>query len=258
MINNPALCAIFIAFSMYTVIPVPALDWTERNLRYALLAFPLVGIVIGIAEALWSALCAALGFPPLLTGAGRCLLPLLITGGIHMDGFVDTCDALGSHASYEKKHEILKDPHIGAFGSIRLGMYLVAALAVWTSLPGIGAIPATAFFVLSRALSGFSLMSFPLYDKTGLAGTFAEAADKPRVRQGLLIICCFSTAVLIANGFPGLFAAASAWLTFAVYYRMAKREFGGTGGDLAGWFLQTTELCMPAAYCFITYLEAAL
>ena len=61
-------------------------------------------------------------------------LPLLVTGGIHADGFCDTVDALSSHAEREKMLEILKDSHCGAFAVIFFGLWLVLWLAGWAAL----------------------------------------------------------------------------------------------------------------------------
>ncbi len=57
---------------------------------------------------------------------GFALIPVWITGGIHLDGYADTCDALSSYGDREKKLEILKDPHCGAFAVIRLCSYFLA------------------------------------------------------------------------------------------------------------------------------------
>lgn len=89
---------IAVAFSMYSALPMPQFPWTGRNMRYAMAAFPLVGVLCGAAVWLWAWLSALLDFGPLLTGAGLALAPVLVTGGIHLDGFCDTTDALASHA----------------------------------------------------------------------------------------------------------------------------------------------------------------
>lgn len=100
------------------------------------------------------------------------LLPVLVNGGIHMDGFLDTMDALNSYGSREKKLEILKDSRTGAFAVIGFGLYLVASLALWSEaktemLPVIGA-----GYVMSRSLSGFSVMVFPSAKKADLDEPF--------------------------------------------------------------------------------------
>ena len=81
-----------VAFAMFSALPVPQFTWNSKNMRYALCAFPLIGGVIG---ALWS-LCGALPLPDMIRAGGFCLIPVLVTGGIHLDGYADTSDALSS------------------------------------------------------------------------------------------------------------------------------------------------------------------
>ena len=238
-----------VAFSMYSAIPMPRTDWNERNMRYAMCAFPLVGLVVGLLEWGFARLAGILGFSGILAGAGLCLLPLIITGGIHMDGFADTWDALASQASPERRQEILKDPHIGAFGAMHLGMYLIASFALWASLRNVRPVPVIAMFCLSRSLSGLSVTSFRLAKSTGIAHAFASAADKKRAGGILLALAIVLTGVLAACGRTGTLMAAAAWAVFAFYRRMAERSFGGLSGDLAGWFLETAELLMLAVMC---------
>ena len=162
-----------VAFAMFSALPVPHVDWNERNMRYALAAFPLVGAVIG---ALWC-VCGLLPLPDMLKAAGFCLIPVAATGGIHLDGFADTSDALSSYGDREKKLAILKDPHCGAFAVIRLCGYFVLYFALCACLrftPRVGAVWTLAL-VLERALSGYAVATFSMAKNTGLAHTFATA-----------------------------------------------------------------------------------
>ena len=129
---------LIVAFSMFSALPMPHLVWTKDNLRYALCAFPLVGAVIAIACRGWMLLSAFLLLPALLRGAGLCLIPVLLTGGLHLDGYADTSDALASHGDIARRQEILKDPHIGSFAVIRLCCWFAADLALWSALPEAG------------------------------------------------------------------------------------------------------------------------
>ena len=237
---------IAVAFGMFSALPLPQPEWTPRNMRYALCAFPLVGLICGAAWWGWALLCDWLGFPLLLRAAGFCLAPVLISGGIHLDGYADTCDARASYAGPEKKREILADPHCGAFAVIRVCVYFVAYFGLCGTIePTARACACTAAcFVLERALSGLAVASFPLAKDTGLAHTFATAADRVRVRRVLTVLAVIVCAVLILCG--GVLAAAAALLVFAHYRRVAVKQFGGLSGDLAGWFLQRAELWMLA------------
>lgn len=245
----PVLKTIAAAFSLFSRIPVPAFHWEKDSLRYLLCAFPLVGAVIGLACWGWTALCSLLAVPDILRGAGLCAAPVLLTGGIHLDGYCDTWDALSSHAEPARKQEILKDPRIGAFAAIHLCLYFVLTLALWTALPIYPPVIILLTFCLSRSLSGLAVAVFPLAKDSGLAHTFAAAADKRMVTVFLSVLSAALIAALgvLGKDFAGWLAAAAALLVFLYYRRMARKQFGGLSGDLAGWFLQTAELLMLAA-----------
>ena len=245
-----ALQTIAVAFAMFSALPMPQFAWNEKNMRYALCAFPLIGVVIG---ALWC-LCGALPLPVFARAAGFCLMPVWVTGGIHLDGYADTCDALSSYGDTAKKLEILKDPHCGAFAVIRLCSYFIAYLALCVCVrftPRVGVLWTLAL-VGERALSGLAVAAFPMAKNTGLAHTFATAADKTNVRRVLTVLCVLLGAALVDLGGWALVLAACA--VFARYYHAAKNQFGGTTGDLAGWFLQKCEIWMLAALAACQWL----
>lgn len=247
---------IAVAFSMFSAIPMPQFGWNERNMRYSLCAFPLIGVVIALGMFGWGKLCLLLALPEVLRGAGLCLLPVLITGSIHLDGYCDTCDALASHQSIENRQKILKDPHLGAFAAIRLCAYFLADFALWTSLPVLRLPVLLGMFCLLRALSGLALTTFPIRPGSGLARSFAEASDKKRVRTVLTITAAaLSLMLIILHAGETVLAAL---LVFLYYRRMCAKDFGGLSGDLAGWFLQTAELWMLTALVLRYYVEAVL
>ena len=247
-----------VAFAMFSALPLPRPEWNARNMRYTLCAFPLIGLVCGGLWWSWSAVCAWLSAPAVLRGAGLCLIPALVTGGIHLDGYADTCDALASCASPEKKQEILKDPHSGAFAVIRLCAYFTAHFALCTALePDRRVVECmTLAFVLERALSGLAVARFPLAKNTGLAHTFATAADRKTVGRILAVLCVLTAGGMVAlGGLTGLAMSAAGLLVFWHYRVTAVRQFGGLSGDLAGWFLQRAELWMLGALAACQLIE---
>ena len=96
------LRSIVIAFALFSKIPMPRVEWTKANMQYMLCAFPFVGMVIGLIFVGWMWLCNVLTIGTILFAAGLTLIPIAITGGIHLDGFCDTVDALASHAEPEE------------------------------------------------------------------------------------------------------------------------------------------------------------
>lgn len=251
-----------IAISMYSKIPMPTVEWTQDRMRYVMCFFPLVGLIQGIILGLWFYIgIDVLGLTVWTVALVGTALPILITGGIHMDGFMDTMDGLHSYGDRAKKLEILKDPHLGAFAVISLAVYLllylgaageyIACLAV-ADRKGravLYMVPAL-FFVMERAFSGLSVVSFPSAKKDGLAAGFSQAAKKRTDRVVLILWLVLCAAAVLAGGQLGLsgalyLAAVTAGiqlLVFYWYYKMSMRQFGGITGDLAGCFLQICEL----------------
>lgn len=255
------LRAIGMAFALYSRIPVPPLDWESGARRYTLYAFPLVGLAVGGGLLLWTWLAGALGLGQLLWAAGMTAIPLLITGGIHLDGFCDVCDALASHQSRERKLEILKDSHTGAFAIICCGLYLLVFFAAWCeAAPAGGAALALALGpAFSRSLSGLFAVTLPNARGTGLLATFTGPMDAVKAR-GVLAAWAVLTggAMVAADVRTGLAALVGAGLACVYYVVTARRQFGGVTGDLAGFFLQLCELGMVLCAAVGQRLEVLL
>lgn len=240
-----------IACSMYSRIPMPQVDWTENRMKYAMCFFPLIGVIMGAA--LW--LTALIGENvhtleegSLLWAVMGTILPLLITGGIHLDGYLDVTDARSSYGDRAKKLEILKDPHVGAFAVIGCGIYLLAYAGFFSLIPGKALPLISGIYVLTRALSALALVNFPKAKKDGLAAAFSDGAKKRVVTLTMSIYLVLTAAFLWWYGGSVVLGvmAAGAVLSFLHYDQMSKKEFGGITGDLAGYFLQQTELLLVA------------
>lgn len=235
----------FIALSMYSRIPVPRVDWKKENMRYAMCFFPMIGVVIGAVMYLAGWLLDKTSVGGLFRGVVFTLIPIIITGGIHMDGFMDTMDALGSWGDREKKLEILKDSHAGAFAILGMGCYLMWSVAVWSELPAEVLRVCGVSFVLSRALSGYSVVTFPAARNSGLLKMFQDGAQKKVVR---ITMCLYVAAAVImmavmnARAMTG--AVTGVMIAFLYYIVVSRKQFGGVTGDLAGFFLETAELAM--------------
>ena len=95
------LQSMIIAFSMYSKLPMPHIAW-RRKYEVCNVFFPMVGIVIGICEYALGSWILGRDYGVLFFSACMTLLPILLTGGIHLDGFMDTSDALASYGDREK------------------------------------------------------------------------------------------------------------------------------------------------------------
>lgn len=250
------LYGLLIAVSMYSKVPVPLAEWTKPRMRYAMCWFPVVGLVCGGLLWLWFCVSGSFGFHPGAAGLVGVCIPVLVTGGIHLDGFLDTLDARSSYGNKEKKLEILKDPHTGAFAIIGACVYfmLYAACLIQLFIDGrqMGQERMVAAFCLvfslERAFSGFSVASFRCAKNSGLVHTFSDGAHKQVTRIVLLLWMAVLFAMLTLTGWlPAAAVFGTGGVVFWYYWHMSKKEFGGITGDLAGWFLQVFELTALAA-----------
>lgn len=241
---------IVMAFCMFSRIPMPRIDWDEKGMRYMMCAFPLVGVAIAVCLAAWWALCDWLMWGPFIRAAGIALIPIGVSGGIHLDGLTDVVDALSSCAEPERKREILKDSHIGAFAAMGVAVYSIAYLAIateiqvaWSTLILLGFL-----HVQSRLASSFSTLCLKGSSNEGMLASFRNAGSGNR--GALLILAieeigCLAVAVY-ANPVSGAVMLLGCLCCVALTVRMARREFGGMSGDIAGFMLQMCEVTMLA------------
>lgn len=233
-----------ITFAMYSKIPVRNFNWEKENMKYCLLFLPVVGIVEGVFLIAFSIFLNKLNVNPILIAAVLTVLPILYTGGIHMDGFLDTMDALGSNQDKQKKLNILKDSNSGAFAIIGGLVYILLYFASLLTFKGFTRIYILAVsYMLIRAYSALSLIVFKNARGSGLAFEFA---DKSLIYTNRTVLIGFillgSVAMIIINVNYGLLCAISTFLVFMYYRVKSFEEFGGITGDLAGYFLQLAEL----------------
>ena len=239
--------SLIVAFSMYSKIPMPQITWTKENMKNTLCYFPVIGAVIGALLWFWYWLCGIAGFSVMLQAAVAVLIPVLVTGGIHMDGFLDTSDALSSWQERTRRLEILKDSHAGAFAIITACVYFILWLGAWDQLLGNynGICIMSLGFMMSRCLSGIGVITFPKARTDGTVAEFSRNASEIAVRNVLITMFVILAALMIwVDPVLGVLAAVSALLVFWWYHYMALKYFGGTTGDLSGFFLCICEVVM--------------
>ena len=231
--------------------------WNNNNLKYAFCFLPAAGLIAGAVQASWTAIVCIAGISPVLGAAAACAVPLLVTGGIHIDGFSDTMDALSSHAERQKKLEIMDDPHIGAFGVMWIIVYMMIYAASYYEILTFAAsesrligilILLTAFPVISRAAAALAISTTAPSKEKGMLYTFMSPANMKAVgaaSAAAIIISMF--AVACVSPVSAAVSAVLIVMLFMYFRRMAQKEFGGISGDLCGWLIQMIELLLTAA-----------
>lgn len=245
------------AFAMYSKIPVPEIEWNEKNHRYSLCFFPLIGLVTGLFEYLWGTFCYIFQIGTLLYSAVSVIIPVIVTGGIHLDGFCDVLDAKYSYADRNRKLEIMKDSRVGAFALIGLVSYFIVQSGLYSEITSEHAfISSSIIFVISRALSGIAAVTLKCAKKSGTLQSFSEPADR-KITIGVLIsvyILCIALLIYL-DTLCGISVFTVSILSFAYYRSFSYKTFGGITGDLEGYFLQICEISMLAVIVLCDILE---
>jgi adenosylcobinamide-GDP ribazoletransferase len=219
---------------------------------------PIVGAVVGTLGAL---LFGALRFWE-VSHALRAVVMIFfypaVTGGLHMDGFMDACDTIFSRKGREERLEILSDTHVGAFAVMGCAAVFMLKFGIFSELftsfhSGSLCGPYTILLALIPVYSrfGLSLLFFmPFAKEDGLARTLGAA----RVYKDRLFIltgyALFGTAVL-PLGLKWLFVPLTSGVTLVLYGRYCVKNFGGITGDLMGAYVELSEVLMLLAFAIM-------
>ena len=242
------------AWGCFCWIPCPYKKWREEDRRAMLTMLPLLGACLGVIDALlWLAL-GGLNAEPLLTAAVVTAFGLLLTGFIHLDGFMDCCDAvLPRHPDLKRRQEILKDSHTGAFAVIGLVLMLTVVLGAMTQLSE-NPVPAVVLVLpmvaaVSRGASVISViaarpMGTSQYREMASQGTGAKAI--PALILTLVLAAATALAAYIFGGTPAaLVCLVSGGVCFAsamIIGAADRRALGGMNGDISGHMIGNGEM----------------
>ncbi|WP_408071308.1 adenosylcobinamide-GDP ribazoletransferase [Butyrivibrio sp. JL13D10] len=254
--------SIIVAFSLYSRIPMPVFTWQEKDMKHAISALPLIGAVIGGLSFAVFKVTGIFEFPHLSIILLLSVLPLIITGGFHMDGIMDVQDARNSYQDRQKKLKIMKDPHIGAFSVISVIIYGMIWFAFFNLLISNTLkkgsynylyIYMVSFFIV-RAACGLTSILFEKARRDGMLNTETKStggADKIVLTAELLL----GMGVMLFLDIIGGIISIAAIVLFTVYYKaMCSKNFGGVTGDTAGFYICVCEeavmVCISLAAFF--------
>ena len=222
------VCGFFMAWGMFLAIPCPRKIWSESARQKMLVAG-------GVWAGAWLLLRGA---PGPVRAAVCAAAPWLVTGFMHLDGYMDVCDAVLSRRDLATRQRILKDSHCGAFAVIcmvllAMGQWSLFLAAEDVSWLGLLLIPAA-----TRACAGLAVLGLrPM-------GTSQYAAMGPaRGGYGAALWVLLALSVGLPLWLDGSFGplAAAAGYGLAVWYGF--RNLDGMSGDISGFALTIGELC---------------
>jgi adenosylcobinamide-GDP ribazoletransferase len=244
------------AVGLLTVLPVRP-RWDERAVPGRAMAFyPLVGALIGGVLAGLACLLSLSRLPaaaPLLPAALLLAAWTGITGGLHLDGWADCCDALFVPVSRERRLEILHDPRLGSFGGIGLAVLLLVKLA---AVQGIVSSPDRLLILLvvpaaARGALVIAARAFPLARPDGMAAHFRQGLGAREVVLAAVTALLVAALVAARIGWLALVPLVAALLTMLVMARLAVVRLGGLTGDVYGAIVELAETTALVAVCLV-------
>jgi cobalamin 5'-phosphate synthase/cobalamin synthase len=237
--------AVLAAFRFLTILPVPGghatsdADWGRATAWY-----PLVGLVLGIILACLDWILVQI-WPNTVSSALLLAAWVGLTGALHLDGFVDCCDALVPAASRDRRLEILRDVHVGAFGVVGAVLLLLLKYAALAAIAGAGRLPALLLVpTLGRWVMTGAVLLFP-YARSGPGlGQKARIGAGPGQLAVATVMAILATGLAwwLGMGWVAVLLASWSVATGAGIGWLMSSRLGGLSGDTYGAICEGVEV----------------
>ncbi|MDP2662909.1 MAG: adenosylcobinamide-GDP ribazoletransferase [Dehalococcoidia bacterium] len=228
----------FSALQFFTVLPAPLARPTASP-AFSLAYFPLVGLLLG---AILVGIDWALRlFLPLSLVNGAVIIALIIlTGGLHLDGFMDSCDAIPGAQSASRRLEILKDVRVGSYGILGVLSLIMAKYLALSALPGPLRLPSLLLMpVLGRWAMALAIPAFPYARASGLGKAMKDGATRRSLVLPTLLALAVSALALQAVGLATLAGAGLLAILMGGHF---TRRLTGLTGDTYGAINEVVEV----------------
>lgn len=233
--------------------------WTEESFGKSVKYFPLVGAVLGMCYAvpLFIFVYVTDNQLPFFTAALAFFLTVVLTGGIHCDGLMDTADGLFSGREREKMLEIMKDSRAGAFGVVTLVTVAALQISAMTELvkinPVLFCIAIFAAPIIGRLAMVFVISNFSYARPEGIGKAFSKYATLKTFFTALLetIFLLLPLALMELQIFCTSAVTVITAIIFSMYFgRYSTRKLGGVTGDIYGAVEMLSEVLVVVIFLF--------
>ena len=284
----------FIALQFLTRLKiVNQTEWSVEDFGKSVVAFPYVGLIIGLILALlYGILSPFIPLVPLMLIL--VIAEFLITGGLHADGLMDTSDGLFSGRERERKLEIMKDSRIGSFGVVAFVFVTLLKWQLLTAIPTAEFIPMALIMMplMSRWSLVLSIRSYPYAREQGMGAAFANLAPKHVITYNTLSTFFMPIVILLISvvlytllyGVYSIFSIADVgyvvglgvlvYATLGIFQinivsmiityiinrilnHYIVKQLGGTTGDTYGFVVEVTEVLLLLIYIIILSVLSA-
>ncbi len=238
----------FIAISFFTRIPIYIQSEIKEDEFYASMdLLPMVGLVIGgILYILWYIL---MDVPKDIVSFLLVFIYIFLTGGLHIDGFIDTLDGILSNRNQERVLEIMKDSRIGSFGALGLILLILGYFIIFQHIRGVE--------LLLMPMVGrscvFVTASFSDYARkeAGLGKTFIENVGKKKMIMSLI----FSFLVIWFINYVYLLSFLICILLSIYLISFFKKKLGGMTGDTMGMVIELNQIIFLLSSYFVLFFK---
>ncbi len=249
----------FVALKFLTIIPLPS--WREdkpEEVGYSVVYFPLVGALIGLILAGLNWLFSFL-LPSTIVNGLLIVFLVVISGGLHIDGFMDTCDGMAAHKTVEDRWRVMQDSRGGAFGVVGAFLLLLIKYLSLNSVPE-SLLMATLVLMplVSRWAMVYAIFAYPYAKPTGLGKAFKQGASWQRL--AIATVITLAVAIGLARWanlayfyLVGLGIMFGIWVIIVFMATYLKRKFSGLTGDTYGAINEVAEVSVLIFICLLTY-----
>lgn len=235
------------AFQFLTIFPLPFRTNMEHMSR-SMAWFPLVGAVIGIATG-WGYKWVSGVFPGTIAAVLIILLYIVLTRGLHLDGYMDTLDGFFSHRDRERILEIMKDPAAGSFAVLGCGIWF---LVLYSSLEYLRPEDFVLLHMSNRAAILWMPLFFSYPRESGTGKFFVENRRKGTVTVSMALLAVIATVFFYKQPLVPLAVVFVSFAAVLLTGLWSRRKIGGITGDVLGFAIEATHMLLALVIPFLT------
>jgi len=241
------------AVRFLTIIPLPGRrEVSPEEVGRSIVYFPLVGVIIGLILVGLNWLLG-LFLPSALVTVLLVVSLVVISGALHLDGFVDTCDGIGGHKTVEERWRVMHDSRAGGFGIIGVCCLLLVKYVSLSGVPDSWLRQTLVLMpVVSRWAMVYAVFAYSYAKPSGLGKVFKQGASWQR-----FVIATFITlavAVILAQ-LTGFIIMLAIWVIVIAMTAYLKGKFGGLTGDTYGAINEVAEVCVLILVCLLAHIQ---
>ncbi len=247
------------ALRFLTIIPLPGQrEVKPEDLGRSLVYFPLVGVIIGLilAGLYW---LLSLLLPPAVVNALLIISLVVISGALHLDGFIDTCDGIAGHKTPEERWQIMHDSRAGSFGVIGAFLLLLVKYISLNNIPeSLMMVTLVLMPTVSRWAMVYAIVAYPYARPSGLGKLFKQGASWQRLAIATVITLGVAIGLARLANITYFYLAGPAimfgiWVMVIAKAAYLKRKFSGLTGDTYGDINEVAEVCVLLFILLLAY-----